>query len=295
MDTRDEVRDFLSSRRARLSPADVGLPPTTGRRRVAGLRRDEVAVLAGVSSEYYARLERGSVSGVSDSVLDALATALRLDEAERLHLRNLAQAANEPARRRRPAPSRRAKVRPSMQRVLDAMATAPAYVRDSRMDVVATNALARELHAPVYQFARLTGTAPNLGRFAFLDPAGQAYYADWQQVAHDCVAALHAAAGRNPYDKALTDLVGELSTRSDVFRTMWATHDVRLHRTGTKRLRHPDVGVLTLDYDVMELVADPGLTMVVYSAAADAPAADGLALLASLAATRSHEPAAPSA
>jgi len=284
MDHRDEVRDFLASRRARLTPADVGLPPTTGRRRVAGLRRDEVAVLAGVSSEYYARLERGNLSGTSEAVLDAVAAALRLDEAEQLHLRNLARAANQSPRRRGATTRRTAGIPESLQRVLDSMTTSPAYVRDNRLDIVASNALARTLHAPVYDFARTTGAAPNTARFAFLDPAGRAFYADWDQVTRDCVAALHSAAGSNPYDKALSDLVGELSTRSDHFRSLWATHDVRLHRTGRKRLRHPDVGVLALDYDVMELVHSPGLMLIAYSAPAGTPEADGLALLASLAA-----------
>lgn len=292
MDQRDEVREFLSSRRARLAPTDVGLPAGTGRRRVAGLRRDEVAVLAGVSSEYYARLERGNLSGASDAVLDAIAAALRLDEAEQLHLRNLAHAANQPTRRRR-TPAPRSHVHPSLQRVLDAMTTVPAYVRDSHMDVVADNAMARELLRPVYRFAQHTGTPPNSARYAFLDPSARDYYPDWEQVTHDCVAALHAAAGHNPYDKPLSDLVGELSTRSETFRTLWATHDVRLHRTGIKRLRHPEVGLLALEYDVMELVAPPGLVFIAYSAAPGSPAADGLALLASLAAARTDALTAP--
>lgn len=294
MDQRDEVRDFLSSRRARLRPTDVGLPAGTGRRRVAGLRRDEVAVLAGVSSEYYARLERGNLSGASDAVLDAIAAALRLDEAEHLHLRNLAQAASQPARRRR-TPAPRNHVQASLQRVLDAMTTVPAYVRDSRMDIVADNALARELLSPVYRFAEHTGTAPNSARYAFLDASARDYYPAWKQVTHDCVAALHGAAGHNPYDKPLSDLVGELSTRSETFRTLWATHDVRLHRTGIKRLHHPEVGVLALEYDVMELVHPPGLVFIAYSAAPDTPGADGLALLASLAASRTDALTAPGA
>jgi transcriptional regulator with XRE-family HTH domain len=294
MDQQDEVRDFLASRRARLSPTDVGLPPTSGRRRVAGLRRDEVAVLAGVSSEYYARLERGNLGGVSDSVLEALASALRLDDAERLHLGNLARAASRPTRRRRPLATS-ARVPASLQRVLDSMTTTPAYVRDTRLDIVAANPLARVLHAPVYEFARSTATAPNTARFAFLDPGGRAFYPDWEQVTRDCVATLHAAAGRNPYDKPLVDLVGELSTRSEVFRSLWATHDVRLHRTGVKRLRHPEVGVLTLDYDVMELLQEPGMVFIAYSAAPGTADADGLALLASLAATVRHGTDAPTA
>ncbi|MBN9326875.1 MAG: transcriptional regulator [Cellulomonas sp. 73-145] len=284
MDNRDEIRDFLASRRARLNPTDVGLPAATGRRRVVGLRRDEVAVLAGVSSEYYARLERGHLAGASDSVLDAVATALRLDEAEQLHLRNLAQAANQPAARRRSA-VKVTGVPASLRRVLDSMVTSPAYVRDSHMDIVAANALGKALHAPVYRYAQATSTPPNTARFAFLDPAGQDFYPDWGQVGRDCVAALHAAAGRNPYDKPLTDLIGELSTRSEAFRSLWATHDVRLHRTGVKRLRHPEVGILELDYDVMEVIQQPGLLLIAYSAEPGTPAADGLALLASLAAT----------
>lgn len=259
-----------------------------------GLRRDEVAVLAGVSSEYYARLERGQLAGASDAVLEALVSALRLDEAEQLHLRNLARAANQPARRRRPPP-RVAGVPVSVQRVLDSMTASPAYVRDSRLDIVATNALARELHAPIYDFARATGAAPNAARFAFLDPAGRTFFADWERVARNCVASLHASAGRNPYDRPLTDLVGELSTRSDHFRALWATHDVHLHRTGVKRLRHPEVGVLTLDFDVLQLVEQPGLLMVAYSAAPGTPQADGLALLATLAAMRQADADAPGA
>jgi transcriptional regulator with XRE-family HTH domain len=292
MDQRDEVRDFLASRRARLSPTDVGLPPGSRRRRVAGLRRDEVAVLAGVSSEYYARLERGHLAGASDSVLDAIATALRLDDAEQLHLRNLAHAANQPARKRR-TPAKATTVRESLQRLIDSMATTPAYVRDARMDILAANALSRELHAPVYRYAQHTHTTPNPARFAFLDPAGRDFYPDWDNVTADCVAVLHAAAGRNPYDKPLSDLVGELSTRSETFRTLWATHDVRIHRTGLKRLRHPDVGILALDYDVMELVQEPGLIFIAYSAAPGTPETDGLALLASLAATRHDELTSP--
>jgi transcriptional regulator with XRE-family HTH domain len=195
MSQRDEVREFLASRRARFSPADVGLPPSTGHRRVAGLRRDEVAVLAGVSSEYYARLERGNLAGVSDAVLDALAGALRLDEAEQVHLRNLAQAASTPARRRRPA-ARASLVREPLQRILDSMVTAPAYIHDSRADIVASNALARELLAPVFDFARATGSKPNTARFAFLAPSGSHFYPDWQQVSRDVVAALQVRCSR---------------------------------------------------------------------------------------------------
>ncbi|HQY34866.1 helix-turn-helix transcriptional regulator [Actinotalea sp.] len=289
MDHRDEVRAFLASRRARLTPADVGLPPSTGHRRVAGLRRDEVAVLAGVSSEYYARLERGNLAGVSEAVLGAIAGALRLDEAEQQHLRNLAGAFSTPVRQRR-APAAAPPVRASVQRVLDAMTSAPAHVQDTRGDIVASNALSRALLAPVHELARATGAAPNTARFAFLDPGGRHFFPDYEQVTRDSVAALHAAAGRNPYDRRLTDLIGELSTRSEVFRTLWAARDVRQHRAGVKRIHHPEVGVLTLDYDVMDLVQETGLRLVAYSAAPGTPAADGLALLARLAADQQVTP-----
>lgn len=288
MDQQDEAREFLASRRARLTPAAVGLPPSIGRRRVPGLRRDEVAALAGLSSEDYAHLERGNLARASDAALDALARALRLDEAEQLHLRNLAHAARVPARQRRTS-GRSAPVAPvhvSMQRILDALTTVPAYVRDGRIDMVAANTLARELHSPVFAFARATGTLPNTARFAFLDPAGRHFYPDWDQVTRDVVAALHAAAGHNPYHRPLTDLIGELSTRSDTFRALWADHNVGLHRTGTKRMRHPDVGLLELDYDVMEPLGEPDRTLIAYTAAPGTPTADKLALLATLAATR---------
>jgi transcriptional regulator with XRE-family HTH domain len=261
MDERDAVREFLASRRARLTPTDVGLPEHTGRRRVAGLRRDEVAVLAGVSSEYYARLERGQLSGVSESVLDAVGRALRLDEAEQLHLRNLANAANTPPRQRRPS-AKTVPVRASVQQLLDALVTAPAYVYNSRVDIVASNALARALLSPVFDFARITASPPNTARFAFLDPTGPRFYPEWDRVSRGVVAALHTAVGRNPYDKALTDMIGELSSRSEVFRTLWAAHDVGFHLTGSKRFRHPDVGLIELDYEVMPLPVDGRLVFV---------------------------------
>lgn len=282
MDHRDEVRAFLTSRRARLTPADVGLPRSTGHRRVAGLRRDEVAVLAGVSSEYYARLERGNLAGASDAVLTAICQALRLDEAETQHLHNLADATSRPTRRPRPTTATPT-VRPSVQRIVDAIGS-PAYVHSTRSDVLAANSLARALLAPVFTFAALTGAVPNTARFAFLDPGARTFYPDYERVTRDSVAALNAAAGHDPYDRQLTELIGELSTRSEVFRTLWASHDVRLHRTGAKRLHHPQIGTLTLDYDVLQLTETPKLHLVVYTAGPGTADADGLTLLASLAA-----------
>ena len=282
MDNRDEVKAFLSSRRAKITPEQAGLSNFSRGRRVPGLRRSEVADLAGVSVEYYAQLERGNLTGASDSVLDALAAALRLDEAEREHLFALARAAGPPRRRRRPPVQH---VRPSVARVLKGMADVPAFVQNGRLDVLATNALAQALYAPAFADP---ARPVNLARFTFLNPHARTLWSNWAGVADDSVAILRTEAGRDPFDKELTDLVGELSTRSDDFRVRWAAHDVRLHRTGLKHIQHPVVGELHLAYDVMELSADPGLTLVVYSAAEGSPDDDALRLLASWAAT--HEP-----
>lgn len=286
MDHRDEIRDFLASRRARITPQQAGLPAYGTNRRVPGLRREEVAMLAGVSVDYYTRLERGNLAGASDSVLAAIASAQQLDEAERLHLHNLARtSATAPAKaRRRPTSSR---VRPSIQAMLEAMTGAPAAVRNDRLDLLATNPLGRALYAPV--FADPARPANN-ARFTFLDPAAREFWDDWERAADDTVGILRGLAGRNPYDKALTDLVGELSTRSEEFRTRWAAHDVRLHSTGRKVVHHPAVGRLDLVYDTLTPTADPGLTVLVYTAAPESPGtADALTLLASWAATLDAE------
>jgi transcriptional regulator with XRE-family HTH domain len=282
VDNRDEVKAFLSSRRAKITPGQAGLSNFSRGRRVPGLRRSEVADLAGVSVEYYAQLERGNLSGASDSVLDALAAALRLDEAEREHLFALARAAGPPRRRRRPPVQH---VRPSVARVLKGMTDVPAFVQNGRLDVLATNALAQALYAPAFADP---ARPVNLARFTFLNPHARTLWSNWAGVADDSVAILRTEAGRDPFDKELTDLVGELSTRSDDFRVRWAAHNVRLHRTGLKHIQHPVVGELHLAYEVMELSADPGLALVVYSAAEGSPDDDALRLLASWAAT--HEP-----
>jgi transcriptional regulator with XRE-family HTH domain len=282
VDTRDEIRDFLTSRRAKITPEQAGLPAYGGNRRVTGLRREEVAMLAGVSVDYYTRLERGNVRGVSDSVLEALTRALRLDEAERTHLFDLIRAANTSTTRARRRPTKQRQVRPSVQRILDAMTTAPAYVRNGRLDILATNRLAKALFAPI--FADPARPA-NPARFLFLHPDSAAFYLDWERLAHDTVAALRSEAGQHPYDRALSDLIGELSTRSDTFRQLWAAHNVRHHRTGLKRLHHPTVGDLHLTYEAMELTADPGLTLITYTAEPGSPSQDALNLLASWAAT----------
>ena len=295
MDLKAETREFLATRRARITPDKAGLPAYGGNRRVPGLRREEVAMLAGVSVDYYTRLERGNLGGVSEEVLEALAEALQLDEAERLHLFDLVRAANASgaarSRARRTPPGT---LRPAVQRILDAMADVPAFVRNGRLDVLGTNVLGRALYAPLYDSReQVAGKPVNSARFHFLDPDTAATFFGEKspRMAHDAVAILRAEAGKNPYDKALTALVGELSTRSEDFRRLWASHDVRLHRTGTKVFHHPAVGLLELDYEALVLPADPGLQMNVYTAQPGSPSADGLTLLASWAATTLAAPA----
>jgi transcriptional regulator with XRE-family HTH domain len=282
IDLRAEIRDFLSTRRARITPEQAGLPAYGANRRVKGLRREEVAMLAGVSVDYYIRMERGSLAGASDSVLDALAEALRLDDAERTHLFALAQESGaRSTRRKRIAP---ASVRPAIQQVLDAMTNAPAWVRNGRHDIVAMNQLARALYSPVLADPRRPA---NTTRFVYLQPeVAEEFFVDYNKIAKDAAAMLRLEASRNPHDKALIELVGELSTRSELFRRRWASHDVKFHRSGQKRLRHPVVGQLDLDFESMELSSEPGLQLNVYTAAAGTPTADGLTLLASWAASQ---------
>ena len=279
MDAKDEIREFLTSRRAKLTPDEVGLT-SYGPRRVPGLRREEVAVLAGVSVPYYTRLERGNLSGVSESVLEALARALQLDDAERAHLFDLARAAQPAAPKRRRRTQQR--VRPSVQRVIDAMTRAPAFVQNGRLDILAANALGQALFSELY----VDPVRPvNPARFVFLSPRAPDFYGDWERAANDTVAILRTEAGRDPYDSALSDLVGELSTRSEEFRTRWAAHNVRIHRTGAKDLHHPVVGDLTLTYEMLDLSADSGLVIVTYTAEPGSKSAEALDLLASWTAT----------
>lgn len=293
MDLKAETREFLTTRRARITPERAGLPAYGGNRRVPGLRREEVAMLAGVSVDYYTRLERGNLGGVSQEVLEALVDALQLDEAERDHLFALARTANTSGaarsrEKRTPAPT----LRPVVQRILDSLSGAPAFVRNGRLDVLGANPLGRALYSPLYDSPeRIVNKPVNSARFQFLDPvAAQAFWGDrYERIAHDAVAILRAEAGRNPYDKALTALVGELSTRSEDFRRLWASHDVRLHRTGTKVFHHPVVGRLELDYEALELPADTGLQINVYTAAPGSPSDDSLKMLASWAATALDE------
>ena len=280
MSTETEIREFLTTRRAKLTPERAGLPTFGRQRRVAGLRREEVALLAGISVEYYTRMERGNARGVSDGVLESIADALQLNEAERDHLAHLARTANaERPPRRTAAPQ----VRPSIARIVDSMTGVAATVRNARLDTLYANDLGRALFSD--QFADPRG--PNGARYTFFDPRSHLFFPDWERAASDTVAMLHAEAGRNPYDRALSDLIGELSTRSEDFRTRWAAHDVKNHRSGTKTLRHPLVGELTLTFEALELPADPGLALLTYAAEPGTVSAERFAELGRWAATRS--------
>jgi transcriptional regulator with XRE-family HTH domain len=280
MDSRIEIREFLTSRRARLKAADVGLPDY-GARRVPGLRREEVAVLAGVSVPYYTRLERGDLTGASDSVLEALARALQLDDAERAHLFDLARAAQPigPPPRRRPTKHR---IRPSVQQLLDALTGAAAHIGNDRLDILGATRLGHALFAEMFDGQE----RPNAARFVFLDPRARDFYLDWDRIARDVVATLRSAAGRNPYDR---DLIGELSTRSEEFRQHWAKHDVRFHISGVKRFHHSQVGDLELNYERLDVVFDSGLTIFTYTADPGTRSAEALSLLGSWAATSAAE------
>jgi transcriptional regulator with XRE-family HTH domain len=270
MDNRSAIREFLSTRRGKLTPEQAGMPLFGGgARRVPGLRREEVAMLAGVSTDYYTRIEKGNINGVSEDVLSAIARALQLDDAERAHLFDLARSAKPGRVVRRAKP----KVRPSVQRVLDSMTFTPAFVRNGRLDVLAINALGRALYAPMFEDG---SHAANLARFAFLDSRAADFYPDWNDAADTTVALLRTEAGRDPNDRDLTELVGQLATRSEQFRTRWATHDVRLHQTGVKHFHHPIVGPLDLPFDAMQLPADPGLTLTTYSAEPRSTSEDSL-------------------
>lgn len=283
MDNRNDISEFLTTRRDRLTPHLAGLPDFGGRRRVKGLRREEVAMLAGMSTEYYTRLERGNVAGVSEAVLEGISRALQLDDAEHSHLYDLIRTANDgvnPGRRR--GPSRPQTVRPSLQQTIDQMESVPVFVQNGRLDAVATNRLGAALFSEMFV---LPQRPVNAARFVFLDPRAQTFYNDWDGNARQIVALLRTEAGRSPYDRILSDLIGELSTRSDLFRKLWASHDVKEHRTGKKSIHHPIVGNLELTFEVMDLQNDRGLQMLAFSAPLGSPTHDAIKLLATWAAT----------
>ena len=271
---RAEVTNFLRTRRDRITPEQAGIVGGR-RRRVPGLRREEVALLTGISVEYYARMERGDLRGVSLEVLDSLARALQLDEAETNHRADRARAAGPPPRRRRSRPAEQT-VMPMLQRFLDAVTGAPMWVRDRRLDFVAANSLGRALYAPILDDVASQG---NTARFTFLNPASQVFFPDWEDNADEVVATLRTYAGQDPHDKRLTDLIGELVTRSDTFRLRWARHDVRHHRAGLKRVRHPVVGDLELTYQAMELPMNRDWLMFAFTAEPGSPTEERLQTL----------------
>lgn len=289
VDRKNEIREFLISRRAKITPEQAGIPSFGEWRRVPGLRREEVAQLAGVSTDYYTRLERGNIRGASDSVLEAVATALQLDQAEREHLMDLARPAHKPAQRgpRRPAQQR---IRPGVMRLLDGMTGVAATVQNGRSDVLATNLLGRALYAPVLASPASPGAdtperRPNQARYLFLDPGAGDFYPDWRTIAATTVAMLRLEAGRNPHDRALNELIGELATRSGLFAALWAGHDVRIHTEGTKRFHHPVAGDLSLHYETLDLPGDEGQTLFAFTADPGSSSANALAFLASWAAS----------
>ena len=287
MDTSEAIAEFLTTRRAKLTPALVGLPDFGGRRRVPGLRREEVALVAGMSAEYYKRLERGNATGVSDAVIDGVSRALQLDDAEHAHLHDLIRAANAGAHPRKSARTvRTAAVTPALRQTIDAMSTVPVFVQNGRLDAVATNALGHALFSVMLEDARPPANAP---RFMFLDPRAQTFYREWDAQTRQIVALLRAEAGRSPYDRQLSDLVGELSTRSELFRKLWGAHDVRQHGTGLKNVHHPVVGDLDLTFQALDLATDRGLQMIVFSAEPGSASQERLQLLANLVATAGRE------
>jgi transcriptional regulator with XRE-family HTH domain len=282
-----DVQEFLKSRRARLTPEMAGVQTYGGIRRVPGLRREELAMISGMSVDYYNRLERGNLSGVSDSILESLARALKLDDAEHAYLFDLAKAANaSPPRQRRRSTH---KVRPSVQHLLDGMTGVPAFVQNGRLDVLAMNDLARALYHPDDDDAEPV----NFARYVFLDETSLTQLTAWDAMARDTVAILRQEAARDPHNRDLSDLIGELSTRSEKFRKMWAEQNVRFHRTGTKSFHHPAIGDFELTFQAMQLPGDEGLTLFAYTAEPGSPAADALALLASWAATQRHAQSTP--
>ncbi|MEE4023343.1 helix-turn-helix transcriptional regulator [Gordonia sp. PKS22-38] len=274
---KDEIRDFLISRRANVTPEQAGITAGGGERRVPGLRREEVAMLAGVSTDYYTKLERGKIASASDSVLGAIARALALDDIERAHLFDLARPTRSVVA---PTAHTSQPLRESLQRMLDSMAV-PAIAYDTRQDIVGANVLGRAMFVQMFESDR-----PNIARFTFLDPRAQTFYDDWELACSLNAAMLRFAVGRDPLSTDLTALIGELSTLSPSFRRHWADQDVHEHRSGRKVFHHPEVGDLEADYDVLEVPGEPGLSITTYTAAAGTATSEKFTLLASWAASQ---------
>ncbi|MGW4721900.1 helix-turn-helix domain-containing protein [Streptomyces sp. S1] len=276
MDPSAELSEFLRSRRARLKPQDVGLPEFGRHRRVPGLRREELAQLAGVSVAYYTRLEQGNGRNVSMEVLDSIARALRLSDSERAHLTHLAKPTVK--KRQRAAISRPQQVRPGISYLLESMDGVPAVVLGRRLDLLAWNRMARAL---LGDFTAWEPHERNMARMVFLDPNARSLYLDWECKATEVVSVLRLYAGCYPDDPLLLALVGELSVRSEEFRSLWAAHTVADKGHGTKRMRHPLVGEMTLSYETLKVSGDdPDLVLVTYHAEPGTPSAEALRLLA---------------
>jgi transcriptional regulator with XRE-family HTH domain len=278
MDVNTALRSFLRTRRARLTPEAVGLPSFGERRRVPGLRREELAQLAGVSFDYYVRLEQGRSRNVSESVLDAVAGALQLTVAERAHLFNLARPTAPRGRAERAV-----RIRPGLRRLVETITATPAFIVDRRSEVLAWNALAAAL---IGDFDAMAPRQRNFARFLFLDERARSLYPDWDKAARESVASLRMAAGRDPDDPVLNELIGELSVKSEAFRRWWADHDVREKTYGTKRYRHPVAGEMTVAYEALQLPADPGLTLMLYTVEAGSPSEAAMQRLVSLVESR---------
>lgn len=276
MDNRREVQEFLTALRSRLTPERAGLTLYGRERRVPGLRREEVAQLAGVSTAYYTRMERGDLAGVSESVLFGLVGALQLDEAETIHLLNLARTATGSRRAPRTAPQ--GHVSAQVAQLIDAMQDVPAIALTRLGDPVGSNALGRALFPDLFS----AGAAPlNHARYVFLDPRSRTFYPDWESSARRAVSSLRLLAGQDPSDHALMALIGDLETHSDDFRTFWGGHTVRIHASGTKRINHPVAGELTLSYETLNLPSTPGVAIGTYLTEPGSSSADALAMLRS--------------
>jgi transcriptional regulator with XRE-family HTH domain len=287
VEKRDEVREFLVTRRARLTPEQAGIL-SYGTRRVPGLRREEVAQLAGLSADYYTRVERGRTTGVSESVLEAIARALQLDDTERAHLFDIAKPT--PTRPGARAANQTEKVRPGLRLLLDSMSQVPAMIQGRRMDILAANQLGEALYLGF-------GTEPsrprNMARFVFLDPRAPELFLNWERSGRDCVGMLRYAAGRHPEDRLLKELIGELSVRSPEFCRWWADHNVRKHSTGTKHFHHPIVGDLSVGFESLYVGDNLDQNLVAYTVEPNSPSAEALGLLASWAGTPTDHEAAP--
>ncbi len=275
-DIRRQINDFLSARRGRLTPEQAGLPAGIGNRRVRGLRREEVAALAGISVQYYIRLERGDVTGVSETVLDGIGRALQLADAERGHLLELVRTGGGTRSCRRALAN--TTLRPPVRRILDSMTALPAVVFNARLDVIGANALGRALYEPM----ATTGCgSANLARFVFADPASRTFWRDWDTVADETAGLLRAEGGRNPCDHHLTGLTRELAATSTAFRDRWALHDVLVPSCGVRRIHHPVLGDLELPFETTPLASDPGQTLLIYTAEPGTPSDDAVKMLAS--------------